>query len=164
MAYDLFLPDTSTRKKLLGITESFLPSMEQLNAYQQAARQQQLAALQQQFGAAQQSIGAQFTPAMRLAQARLGSNPLLADSGYANRLNRQLQQSAFGSLSNAYGQYAGEGANQLSQFYQNLLNQRMGARENYLSSLLGTAQKKKSFGDYLGGIVGTGVGAYAGSR
>ena len=67
--YNVFLPDTAQRQKIIGAAESFAPSMDQLSAYQRAAQQQQLSALQQQFGAAQQSIGSQFTPAFRLAQA-----------------------------------------------------------------------------------------------
>lgn len=118
-------------------------------------------ALQQNFDAAQQRIGAQFSPAMRTASARLGGNPLLADSGYANRLNRQLQTAAFGDLSNAYEQAAAENANQQMSALERLLQARFGGTQQ----LLGGAQKKQSAGSQLAGfggqLLGAGLGGWA---
>jgi hypothetical protein len=118
--------------------------------------------LQQAFGAAQANIGAQFTPAMRMAQSRLGGAGPLADSGYANRLNRQLQTAAYGDLSRAYGSAAAQqGQTELSAL-QNLINQRLGERSQYLSAGLGGVQKKAKFGDYAAGIGGAALGGWAG--
>src|SRR3990172_9503014 len=98
MAYEAFLPDTSTRNKMLQAAEAFAPSMGEIGGYADMYRGRGKQALQDYFGSAQADIGAQFTPTMRLASARLGGRPLLADSGYANRLNHQLQTAAFGDL------------------------------------------------------------------
>src|SRR3990167_4589988 len=110
-------------------------------------------ALQRAFSAAQTRIGQQFTPAMRMAQARLGGSPLLADSGYANRLNRQLQGAAFGDLSSAYGDAAAQNAQSQLQEYQQLLNARMGLAGN----MYGGIQKKQkaNFGSVLGSAAGS---------
>jgi len=158
--YSYNLPDTSTRQKLLGVSQSFAPDI--MPYYQMLQREGQNS-LRQSFGAAQQSIGSQFTPAMRQAQSFLGGHNLLADSGYANRLNRQLQQGAYGQLTNAYGQAAAnQSQNQLSAL-ERLIQQRLGSQSDILSALLGTAQKKKTFGDYAGGLVGSGLGVLGGS-
>lgn len=158
MAYDYNLPDTSTRNKLLGISNAFAPNIDPYFArIQQGGRD----ALQQSFGAAQQNIGAQFSPAFRQAQSFLGGRPLLADSGYANRLNRQMQQGAFGQLTNAYGQAAADQSQQQLSALERLIQMRLGSQQDILSSLLGSAQKKKNFGDYAGNLVGTGLGAWA---
>jgi len=157
--YNLFLPDTSTRNKILGTANSFTPDITPYYQQIQGAGNQ---ALQQAFGAAQQKIGAQFSPMFRLAQARLGANPLLADSGYANRLNRQLQSEAFGQLSGAYGEAAANQAQTQQSALERLIQQKLGMQGDILSSILGTAQKKKNFGDYAGSVLGTGAGAFLG--
>ena len=162
MAYEAFLPDTSTRQKMLGIAESFAPSMQELLGYTDLYRQRGKQSLQDAFLAAQQNIGAQFTPAMRLAQNRLGGSPLLADSGYANRLNRQIQTAAFGDLSRSYGNAAAEQSQGELSMLQNLINQRLGAKQGYLSGIAGGATKKKKWSDYAGDIVGAGAGAFLG--
>jgi len=157
--YNLFLPDTSTRNKLMGVSQSFAPDF---NPYYQQLKDEGARSLKGAFGLANQQVAQQFSPMFRAAQSRLGGQPLLADSGYANRLNRQLQSGAFGELSNRYGQAAqSQTENQLSAL-ERLIQQRLGSQSDILASLLGTAQKKKTFGDYAGGLVGTGLGAWAG--
>ena len=157
--YDIFLPDTSTRRKLMGLSGQFAPD---IDPYYARLRQEGQRALQQSFGAAQQDIGQQFSPLFRMAQSRLGGQPLLADSGYANRLNRQLQQGAFGQLSNAYGQAAaGQAQNQLGAL-ERLIQMRLGGQQDILATLMGQARKKPGFGDYAGQVLGTGLGAWAG--
>jgi hypothetical protein len=159
MAYDVFMPDTSTRNKLLGTANQFATSDADIMRYLAMIRSQGQQGLQQAFGAAQADIGAQFQPTMRMATARLGANPLLGDSGYANRLNRQIQGAAFGDLSRAYGNAAAQqGQTELSAL-QNLINQRLGERSGYLQAMLGSAQKKKNTGDYLGQFGGAALGA-----
>lgn len=159
MAYDMFLPDTSTRRKMSGISEQFAPD---INQYLPQLQQYGDAALQKAFGAAQQRLGQQFSPMFRLAQARLGGQPLLADSGYANRLNRQLQGQAFGDLSNAYGDAAAQQAQFQQSALERLIQARIGGQQNILQSIMGSAQKKKNVGDYAGSILGTGAGAFLG--
>ena len=153
--YNYAIPDTSTRNKLMGVASSFAPD---IDPYYQMLQREGQNSLRQSFGAAQQDIGQQFTPAFRQAQSFLGGRGLLADSGYANRLNRQLQQGAFGELSNRYGQAAADQSkNQLSAL-ERLIQMRLGGQQDILASLLGSAQKKKTFGDYAGGIAGAGLG------
>ena len=159
-AYDYALPDTRTRQKLMGVSQSFAPDIDPYYARLQTEGQR---ALQQSFGAAQQNIASQFSPLMRNAQSFLGGRPLLADSGYANRLNRQLQQGAFGQLSDAYGQAAAnQSQNQLAAL-ERLIQTRLGGQQDILASLLGSAQKKKTAMDYAGGVVGSGLGILGGS-
>src|SRR5512139_601464 len=140
---------------MAGIADNLLAIEPRLARYRQLGQD----ALNQYFGAAQANIGAQFTPTMRMASARLAGQPLLANSGYANRLNRQIQTAAFGDLSRAYGDAAAQQAQGGLDFYQNLLGQRYGL----LGSMYGSAQKKKNKADYLGAGLGTAAGAYLGS-
>ena len=159
MGYSYNLPDTSTRQKMLELSQSMSPDY---NPYYDQYKREGQQSLRQNFNAAQQSIGAQFTPLMRMAQSRLGGSPLLADSGYSNRLNRQLQQGAFGQLSNAYGEAAGrQSENQLSAL-ERMIQQRLGSQGDFMNSLYSSGQKPKTFGDYAGGVLGTGLGAWAG--
>ena len=159
MAYSYNLPDTSTRQKLTGLSQSMAPDFSQ---YYDQIKSEGANSLRGAFGLANQQVAQQFSPMFRMAQSRLGGQPLLADSGYANRLNRQLQSGALGELSNRYGQAAqSQSENQLSAL-ERLIQQRLGSQSDIMSALLGTAQKKKTFGDYAGGLVGTGLGAWAG--
>lgn len=144
---------------MLGMAEQYSPDiapyMQQIQGYGDQA-------LQRSFGAAQQRIGQQFSPMFRMAQARLGGQPLLADSGYANRLNRQLQTSAFSELSGAYGDAAAQQAQSQQSALERLIQARLGSRQDILSSILGSAQKKKGLGDYAGQMVGSVGGAALG--
>ncbi len=119
-------------------------------------------ALRRSFGAAQADIGSQFTGAMRGAQGFLGGHPLLADSGYANRLNRQIQTSAYGDLSRAYGGAAAQQAQAQQSALERLIQTKLGGRQDLLMQLMGGAKKKAGFGDYAGQLLGTGLGAWAG--
>lgn len=157
--YQYNLPDLDTQQKMLQIAGAYGPNIDP--DYERYKLEGQRS-LQQNFGAAQQRIGAQFSPLMRMAQSRLGGSPLLADSGYSNRLNRQLQQGAFGQLSDAYGEAAaGQSRDQLSAL-ERLIQTRIGSRQDILAQIMGSAQKKKNFGDYAGAAIGTGLGAWAG--
>jgi len=159
VAYNVPTFDTSTRNKLAQQADQFSGDF---TPYFNQLQGQGNIALQRAFDAAQQRIGQQFTPAFRMAQQRLGGSPLLADSGYANRLNRQLQQSAYGDLSNQYGQAAAQQA-QLSQSQlAQLIQQKLGARNDYLMAGMQGATKKKGFGSYLGGAIGSVGGALLG--
>lgn len=162
MPYETYIPTSRDQMKLLGVANTLAPSNQEILNYLAMLRSQGQASLGQNFGAAQQSIGAQFTPAMRMAQARLGANPLLGDSGYANRLNRQLQQAAFSDLSNQYGQAAARQSESEGSALQNLINQRLAYRNQFLQGAYGSAQKKRGTGSYLGQIAGAGLGAVLG--
>lgn len=160
MAYTYNLPDTSTRQKLMGLSQSLAPDF---NPYYDQYKREGAASLRGAFGLANQQVAQQFSPIFRQAQSRLGGSPLLADSGYANRLNRQLQSGAMNELSNRYGMAAqGQSENQLSAL-ERLIQQRLGSQQDIIGALLGTAQKKKTFGDYAGGLVGSGLGILGGS-
>lgn len=123
----------------------------------QLGRQQ----LQDYYGQIQQDIGAQFNPAFRLAQSRLAGSPLLADSGYSNRLNRQLQQGAFQDLTSRYGGAANELAGGNLAALRQMLMQRQGQQSDllgeYFKQKSGYAQRSKPniFGQALG--VGAGL-------
>ena len=159
-AYDMFLPDTSTRNKLMGLSSSLSPD---INPYYAMLQSEGQRALGQNFAQANQQVAQQFSPIFRQAQSRLGGQPLLADSGYATRLNRQLQSGAFGQLSNMYGQAAAnQSQNQLAAL-ERLIQTRLGGQQDILASLLGSAQKKKTAMDYAGGVVGSGLGILGGS-
>ena len=154
---DVGLPDTSTRQKLLQLLSQFGPDVDsEYGRIRSAGRQ----SLQDAFGAAQADIGAQFSPAMRMAQARLGASPLLADSGYANRLNRQIQSAAFGDLSRRYaGAAADQSATQQSAL-ERLIQSRLGFQQDLLGRYM-SAPKKKNAGDYVSQYIGAAAGAAA---
>ena len=156
MAYEAPTLDTSTRQKLLGMLDTFY-NVPQNFAMIQGAGQN---ALRQNFDAAQERIGAQFAPVQRMATARLAGSPLLADSGYANRLNRQIQTSAFGDLSRAYGQSSADNANSQLSALERLLQ----ARFQGTQQLLGGVQEKKKGSAWgtVGSVVGAGAGALIG--
>lgn len=162
MAYSVPTLDTTQRNRVIGQANQFATSDADIARYLQMLRGEGQRGLQDAFGAAESRIGQQFTPAMRMAQSRLGGAPLLADSGYANRLNRQLQTSAYGDLSNAYSQAASQNSQTQLQALQNLINQRLQERAGYINAALGGVQQKRSTGDYLAGIAGAGLGAWAG--
>ena len=154
MAYETYLPDTSQQLKMAGTADNLLAIPARLAQYRALGKN----ALNDYFQQAQANIGAQFAPTMRLASARLAANPLLGDSGYANRLNRQIQTAAFGDLSRQYGTAAAEQSQGELGMLQNLLQQRYGL----LSGMYGSAQKKQKFGDYLGSVAGSLGGAALG--
>jgi hypothetical protein len=162
MAWDVPTFDTSTRRKIIGQAGQFALSDADIQRYLQMIHAQGQQSLQGAFGAAQANIGSQFTPAFRMAQNRLGGAGALADSGYANRLNRQLQTSAYGDLSRAYGNAAAQQGQTEVSALQNLINQRLGQQNQYIQAAIAGTQKKRKTGDYLAGIAGAGLGAFAG--
>lgn len=157
MAWEAPTFDTSTRNKLMGQLDQFYNIPQYQRMLQSAGDQ----ALQRSFGAAQANIGAQFSPVQRMATARLAGSPLLADSGYANRLNRQIQTSAFGDLSRAYGDAAAQNAQSQLGALERLIQARFGAT----NQMFGGAQKKQSTGSQLAGLggqlLGAGLGGWA---
>jgi hypothetical protein len=158
VAYEVPLIDDSTQRKLYDQANYLTTSEADIERYMRQLRAQGQQGLQQSFNAAQANIGAQFTPAMRMAQSRLGASGPLADSGYANRLNRQLQTAAFGDLSRAYGSAAAQqGQSELSAL-QNLIQQRLGERSAYIQASLGGVQQKKKPVDYAGAALGAAGG------
>ncbi len=165
MAYEAPTLDTSTRNKLMAQADQFSMSDADIMKYLGMIRGEGQKSLQNSFRAAQADIGAQFSPAMRMAQSRLGGAGPMADSGYANRLNRQLQTASFGDLSRAYGNAAAQQGQSEMGALQNLINTRLGQRDAYLQAGLGGVQKKKNFGDYamagLGAAAGV-AGSYLG--
>ena len=125
--------------------------------------------LQDYYGQIQQDIGQQFNPAMRMAQARLAGSPLLADSGYANRLNRQLQQGAFTDLSSRYGNAANEQAGgnlaALRQMLAQRNEQRAGLTGQYFGGRMQYANRPKTnLWSTLGQVGGTVLGTALGRR
>jgi len=166
MSWDVPSFDTSQRKKINQQADQFALSDADIARYLQMLHSQGQQGLQQSFGAAQQSIGQQFTPAMRMAQARLGAGGPLADSGYANRLNRQLQTAAYGDLTRSYGNAAAQQGQREYGSLQDLINQRLGQRSAFIQAAMGGAQKKAKAGDYLaslgGSVLGSAAGAFAG--
>ena len=158
MAYETPTFDTSQRNKMMQQLDQFY----NIPQYQQMLQSQGNQALQRNFGAAQDRIGAQFGPVQRMATARLAGSPLLADSGYANRLNRQIQTSAFGDLSRAYGDASAENANSQMGALERLIQARFGAT----NQMFGNAQRKQSPWDkalqFAGQTGGSIAGAYAG--
>ena len=155
MAWDVPSLDTSQRNKLQGMLDQFYNIPQNQRLLQSAGDQ----ALQRNFAAAQDRIGAQFAPVQRLATARLAGSPLLADSGYANRLNRQIQTSAFGDLSRAYGDASAQNANSQLGALERLLQARFAGTQQ----LLGGINKKRSTGQQIADFGGQALGAVAGA-
>lgn len=153
MAYEVPTLDTSQRQKMMGMLDQFY----NIPQYQQMLRSAGDQSLRRNFDAAQERIGAQFSPVQRMATARLGGSPLLADSGYANRLNRQIQTSAFGDLSRAYGQAASDQSQSQLSALERLIQARFGGVQQMFGNI---QQKKKS---NTGAMIGTGLGAVGGA-
>jgi hypothetical protein len=140
-----------------------LPTDEDAQRAYLIARQRSQAGLQDYYNTIGQDISQQFAPQFSGARSMLANNPLLADSGYSNRLNRQLMSGAFGQLTSQYGQ----GANQLESGNIDLLRQLLAERQRSRSGLASqyfgqkaayAARPKKNAADYLGQAAGTGLG------
>jgi hypothetical protein len=125
--------------------------------YQQYLEQAQ-AALPRMYEPAFRSVSNQFRPEFARARSYLAGNPAVANSGLANRLNRQLHMSAIGGLQDQIGQTTagayGGGLDLLSQ----LIRRRMEAQQQE------RLQKKQQggIGGGLGGLVGGGLGMIGG--
>jgi hypothetical protein len=121
------------------------------------------------FNQAGTAIGAQFEPQFESARNTLGASPLLADSGYANRLNRQILTDLGARLSSDYGARAADESSRNLGFYRDLVGQRTGLRSGLASQAYQTftgLPHKKKIGEQLleagGSLLGGAIGAYAG--
>lgn len=168
MAADFNPLDTKGRAKVLAIVQQLSDlgmSMEDIQNAFQSAQTAGRGALQDYYNTAGLAIGQQFQPTFQGARDFLGANPLLADSGYANRLNRQILTDLGGRLTSDYGQQAANMAGQNVDFYRNLFNQRFGQRGQLASQAYQTMTglpKKPTFGEqalnFAGQAIGTGAG------
>jgi hypothetical protein len=160
VAYEAPTLDTSNRAKLAQTIQSLadagLSDSDILNYFNQAqglGRQ----SLQDYFNVAGTNIAHQFSPQFEQARNTLGSNPLLADSGYANRLNRQLLGDLYSRMAGDYGQRASDQSGANLGFYRDLVGQRAGLRSNLAQQAYGAIQKTG-----IGALVGGPAGAAAG--
>ncbi len=116
-------------------------------------------ALPQLYAPAYRGISQQFAPQFEGARNMLALNPALASSGGGFRLNRILQQGAFGSLANSMGQasagVAGQGLDLLGSLIQRRQEERYRREQE-------KRQKKGGLGRAAGGILGAGLGAVGG--
>jgi hypothetical protein len=145
------------------------------NLYSQYQNYQNLgrSGLQDYYGQLSQDIGQSMAPQFAQARASLAGNGLLGDSGYANRLNRQLLGGAYSQLTSQYGNQANRVSQDNLGALQSLLAQRnqarygaYGARQQHgydmeLEKEKGK-QKKGGFGGALGAIAGAGLGMFLG--
>src|SRR6267142_441756 len=123
-------------------------------------------ALDEYMNAAGMNIAQSFQPQFDQARSYLGANPLLADSGYANRLNRQLLTDLATRESGAFNTAAADQANQQVGYLQSLQGQRIGARQGLagqaFDTILKPPQKQPWWKQAAGAVVGAGVGALTG--
>lgn len=164
MATDWGPLDEKAQQRILDIAAKFqIPISQVMDAYR-TAQGAGAGTLQQYYNAAGTAIGEQFQPQFTQARNFLGAQPLLADSGYANRLNRQLLGDIYARMSTGYGQAAAEQSSRMDQLLSQLLAQRQGYNANLLGQGYGMVinpPKKKKF-DW-GGMIGTGLGAVGGA-
>lgn len=168
MSADFNPLDTRGRAKVLAIIQQlsdFGLSPEEIQNAFQSTQNAGRGALQDYYNTAGLAIGQQFQPTFQGARDFLGANPLLADSGYANRLNRQILTDLGGRLTSDYGQHAADMAGQNVDFYRNLFNQRFNQRGQLAGQAYQTITglpKKPTTGDRLaqfgGQLLGTGAG------
>jgi hypothetical protein len=136
-------------------------------------------ALDDYMNAAGMSIAQSFQPQFDTARNTLGANPLLADSGYANRLNRQLLTDLASRESGAFNNAAADFARGDVGYLQGLRGQQVGLRSNLANqaynTILNPPQQPSTMdkilgaagqvgGAVLGGAFGGPVGAADGSR
>lgn len=169
MSADFSPLDTTQRQKVLGIIQNLSDaglSEADIQRYFQNASSLGQQNLQQGFNAAALSLGQQFTPQFQAAQARLGANPLLADSGYANQLNSQLQSDLYSRLAGNYGQQASDMANRNLGFLQDLYGRRIAGRQALIGAGYQTMTglpRRKRWQDQALGALGQIGGAAAGA-
>jgi len=139
-------------------------------------------ALDDYMNAAGMQIAQSFQPQFDQARSYLGANPLLADSGYANRLNRQLLTDLAARESSAFNTAAADQANRQVGYLQSLRGQQVGLRAGLANSayntILNPPQKQSTrqkilgaagtlggavIGGLTGGVKGAAVGAGVGS-
>lgn len=141
----------------------------EIGAYFQQAQGLGKQSLSDYFNQAGTAIGQQFEPAFAGARDTLGANPLLADSGYANRLNRQIMTDLGARLSGDYGARAADESSKNLDFYRSLVGQRTGLRSDLARGAYQTftgLPHKKKIGEQLleagAGVAGSVAGAVAG--
>jgi len=135
-------------------------------------------ALDDYMNAAGMQIAQSFQPQFDQARSYLGANPLLADSGYANRLNRQLLTDLAARESSAFNTAAADQANRQVGYLQSLRGQQVGLRSGLANqaynTILHPPQKPSTRqrimggigqvgGAVIGGLLGGPPGAAAGS-
>lgn len=170
MSADFNPLDSTQRAKILGIIDQLSNaglSEGDIQRYFQNASTLGQQNLQQGFNAAALSLGQQFTPQFQRAQARLGANPLLADSGYANQLNSQLQSDLYARLAGNYGQQASDMANRNLGFLQDLYGRRIAGRQALIGAgyqtMTGLPRRKNTWQQIAGAgaqIAGAAAGAF----
>ena len=172
MSADFNPLDTSQRQKVLDIVNQLANaglSDADIQRYFQGAESQGQQALQQYYNSAGLALGQQFSPQFEQAQNRLGASPLLANSGYANRLNAQLQSDLYARLAGQYGGAASNMAEQNVGFLRNLYGQKIGQRGALLGAAyqtMTTRPKRQRWYQQAisagGQLLGAGVGALSG--
>lgn len=110
------------------------------------------------YAPAYRSISQQFAPQFEGARTMLATNPALQNSGTGNRLNRILQQGAFGSLSQSMGQTSAG----VAQGGLDLLSQLIQRRQEERYRREAEKRQKKGIGGTIGSFVGAGLGAVGG--
>jgi hypothetical protein len=166
VAYEAPTLDTSNRAKLAQTIQSLADAglsdsdiMNYFNKAQGLGRQ----SLQDYYNVAGTNIAQQFSPQFEQARNTLGANPLLADSGYANRLNRQLLGDLYSRMAGDYGQRASDQAGSNIDFYKNLIGQRAQLRGNLTQTAYqGIKKKVNPWGPIAGQAIGTAAGAILG--
>jgi hypothetical protein len=166
VAYEAPTLDTSNRAKLAQTIQSLADAglsdsdiMNYFNKAQGLGRQ----SLQDYYNVAGTNIAQQFSPQFEQARNTLGANPLLADSGYANRLNRQLLGDLYSRMAGDYGQRASDQSAGNIDFYKNLIGQRAQLRGNLTQTAYqGIKKKVNPWGPIAGQAIGTAAGAILG--
>lgn len=123
-------------------------------------------ALDDYMNAAGMNIAQSFQPQFEQGRNFLGANPLLADSGYANRLNRQLLTDLASRESGAFNDAAAQQAQNQVGYFQGLEGSRIGARQGLANQAYDTIlnpKQKQSTGQKIRGAVGQGIGAIGGA-
>lgn len=164
--------DTSQRGKVLAIIQQLADAglsdtdiMKYFGQSQALGRQ----SLSDYLTTAGTAISRQFQPQIDQTRDFLGANPLLADSGYSNRLGRQILTDLAERTSQDYNREAANLSGQNMDFYRNLVGQRAGLRSGLASNAYQTftgLPRKKKFGEqalsFLGQVGGSLLGGAVG--
>jgi len=169
MAYEAPTLDTSSRQKLAqtiqALTDAGL-SMDEIMSYFNSAQTAGRQSLQDYYNVAGTNIGLQFEPQMEQARDFLGANPILADSGYSNRLNRQLQTDLYSRIAGDFGQRAAEESGRNTELLRSLYGRRAALRSGLTTQGYGNVQKKQKTGEKIlaagAQIGGAALGGYLG--
>lgn len=173
MAADFNPLDTSQRQKVLQIIQQLadagLSDADIMNYFGQAQTLGKQS-LGDYLSTAGTAISRQFQPQIDQTRDFLGANPLLADSGYSNRLGRQILTDLAERTSQDYNREAANLSGQNMDFYRNLVGQRVGLKSGLAGNAYQTmvaSPKKKKIGQQLLDIgtqlAGSAIGAAVGS-